>query len=501
MDRSISQETTTSKALRYSSPIYKFLNSKPATTLIILFELLICLAQGAQAIQEMGTDFGVYYLGATSIGPDYGLYSGFFDHKGPVYYLFLKHVGGLFEISIGGAFIAASATYVFWVLCIWVALGILQIKRGPASLLSLVSITLLLSQNSNATIALFQSGFVLLAIVAGYKYVITENWPWLAIALSASGMAALTRVDGAWVYLLVLFAVWKTRKSNTIIGLLKAFCGSSIFIILIFIYSEFSLNFDFFEFIENAIRFNLIDYAQLTRSGVGWGPINAVEIILFTGLPALLLLSFAPHLQKNKNLVQISFPMAISATSGLVFLVINSDKEYHALIFLAPIISAIFILTNDVDLSRLVGTGILLAAIVPPLYGVSLESATNMRCLISSSAPSCTYEKKEITVSLFEQFKDDNLTSEYLLNNAWPYILEGRKPTQNFTPEIPTLVEDTRFATAIFDSNKWEKVQRVVVRQELLDFIETYVPHSDLARFSYSPDQTGHFLVGVRNQE
>ena len=65
------------------------------------FFQLICSAFFALRLyDEWGTDYGIYYVGAiSSQQPDFGLYSDFFDFKGPLYYGFLRILSTLISYN------------------------------------------------------------------------------------------------------------------------------------------------------------------------------------------------------------------------------------------------------------------------------------------------------------------------------------------------------------------------------------------------------------------
>ena len=48
------------------------------------------------SLQILSSDYGAYYANAMFFNEKYSLYNEAFDHKGPIFYLFIKIIGSLF---------------------------------------------------------------------------------------------------------------------------------------------------------------------------------------------------------------------------------------------------------------------------------------------------------------------------------------------------------------------------------------------------------------------
>ena len=70
-------------------------------------------------LNEWGTDYGGYYAIARFLDEDYRLYKEAFDHKGPIYYIFLKCIGSLIGWGSKQAFVSLGITVSIYLLTIF----------------------------------------------------------------------------------------------------------------------------------------------------------------------------------------------------------------------------------------------------------------------------------------------------------------------------------------------------------------------------------------------
>ena len=127
--------------------------------LLLLFFFTPVLIWCFKELTNFGTDFGFYYSGAYFISDDYSLYKEFFDHKGPVFYLFLKIIGNLIGWGIPQSII--SLFFSLMVFFIPIAYFINKFCKTIFSKISmfLLSISILFGQTSNSSIAFFKKVF------------------------------------------------------------------------------------------------------------------------------------------------------------------------------------------------------------------------------------------------------------------------------------------------------------------------------------------------------
>ena len=92
-----------------------------------------------------GSDYGAYYTGAYYLDDNYRLYQEIFDHKGPVYYLFLKSIGTVIGWGHLQSYISLLTTMLVFYIPTY--LIIRSFTKQPAIILFSVIASLLLFGN------------------------------------------------------------------------------------------------------------------------------------------------------------------------------------------------------------------------------------------------------------------------------------------------------------------------------------------------------------------
>jgi hypothetical protein len=105
-------------------------------------------------LAQWGTDFGVYFVGGMSISDEYGLYTGFFDHKGPLYYAFIRLLSAAVPYSLIGAAVVLGITCAIWFASIDIGLRMLHLSKPVNAIVGFGAIAAFANQASNACLVL-----------------------------------------------------------------------------------------------------------------------------------------------------------------------------------------------------------------------------------------------------------------------------------------------------------------------------------------------------------
>jgi hypothetical protein len=140
------------------------LSQSRLTYIITCFIVIIILAiWSANLLTEWGVDFGVYYAGSYFLDEKYRIYNEFFTHKGPLYYLFLKAIGYFIGWGHWQAYLSLLLTMlIFYISIIFI---LINERITPLTFISgsLISLCLLYNQDTNSSIAFFQSSFLIIS--------------------------------------------------------------------------------------------------------------------------------------------------------------------------------------------------------------------------------------------------------------------------------------------------------------------------------------------------
>ena len=393
-------------------------------------------------LTEWGSDFGVYYVTASFLGDDYQLYKSAFDHKGPVYYLFIKGIGNFIGWGAIQAFMTLGITVLFYLLTIfYVAKHYLKDKILITVVVGL-SFATLFQQPSNVSIALFQSALLILFFHTNNLLQQNRKTIYLIISIFLLCMATLTRIDSV-IYILLfipLVIILGGRQKITIRKLVSGFSigilSSFVFIWIIFSYFGFSLN----DFYIHNVHFNNWYKLKNTLS-MFYRPVQ-FKYFITTGLfpITLILLSillnkifFQDERMQNTSLFKnIITPERILSLSTLVLSILaliysGSDKNYHAFILIPGIL--FFIISNlnliEKDIIKIIPAFIVYLIII---------SAYTLIPAVS------TLHKKENLFNPFDKYSDvkryeitvedmRSRTSAYIVGGrGWPYLFSGIKP-------------------------------------------------------------------------
>jgi hypothetical protein len=394
--------------------------------------LLTSMGWALKLSTEWGTDFGVYYVGAASFCKKYRLYLEHFDHKGPAYYFFLNVIG--FFISYG----AKQAVISVWLTVLFYFIGVGGLSalflRSAASFFwgILLAACSLYLQPTNASIALFQTGFLLWFFYFLKRYFDDGKMLDLCVGALLLSLAAFVRVDslgfGA-LYLLIPFYFRESWFRKLMIA------GTAQFLMLLICYLFFAVVYGYplRSFFEQNVIFNFIYKEANYQGGVtlmSYAP--SLKIILKSGLGLLLLLGgYFVFVCRNK-LHQPLFMLSVLCLSALLFLITGSTKNYHLFILYAGILFVMVGCAEHVLKQRVMQIVMVIFAIWIS-YNLSPGIVAGLEMVKGSGS---FLLPNELDVLLVEQASDSDRNFYLIDNRSWIYLFSGKVPLIPVNPSV-----------------------------------------------------------------
>ena len=415
----------------------KLINIAPTQSFTYLLQLAASIFFGLRLANEWGSDFGVYFVGGMSISSDYGLYSGFFDHKGPTYYAFIKLLSFVIPYSRLGATLVLSLTCLIWFVAISISLRMQRSARNASTIIMLMAVSVLLAQPSNSSIAIFLATLQVLALSNAIKFSKSGKNSSLIFSSIFLALAILTRIDAILVAPLVFYFVCKRRVDRSKIFIHFTLLTFSAVILLILILKEW-LHFSLPEFWQQAVVFNLTEYPKWT--GILGAKSHLFALMYLTknmilnGSLLIAILSLIAYRVKLGDLVRReSFWVFLYGLFAFAF--VGSGKDYHLFIFYVFLITGAILFFSEKQPAR---KGISLISL-----GCIFVSATwVVSTLVSQSSCLFTQVKcyQPYSELVSHSKKMDSRKVEFILNQGWPYLFMEKTPKVSFTPYFPLAV-------------------------------------------------------------
>ena len=414
---------------------------------LILFFLIPIACWCLKELTNFGTDFGVYYAGSYFISDDYSLYSEHFSHKGPFFYFFIKAIGNLI-----GWGVSQSLITLFLTLMVFYIPLILVIKKYCKTFLAkitmiLISISILFGQNSNSSIAFFQEGLLILSMLplVNKKYKLKD----FLITITFFSLAIFTRIDSIIFTPLLFIHLLRTYKNKNKTKKLFLFILFLTIPILFYLFFSSFFNFTLDQFIDSNFSFNSWYKENFFKSSDN----IFVSTFQYFKRPTALLLSsqslilpltgaltFAFFLKLKKtflfnrkinlflnNLIHhiniiiykenVSWLIGILAIGG--FILTNSDRDYHSLIFTCPLCFLIIVNINKFFKNF---SPIFLTLPLYLIYLYAFICGRGLYSLYKSSNYILPYNKT------LEYIKDNDVFPEIVGGRGWPYLFANKKP-------------------------------------------------------------------------
>lgn len=403
---------------------------------LLLLQLLVVIFYGLRILDEWGTDFGIYYVGANSTREDYGLYSGFFDLKGPLYYGFIKVLGFLIPYSVEGAVIVLSITALVWLMAVDLAAWLLVRGRLGRVVVGLGGVSALIAQPSNSSIGLFQASLVLISITLLVKYLRGSSNLWLISSVVLALVASLTRIDAIVVFAVIVTMALVFRRTASLRPLLLGVVAGGALTAAIALFLGTFLHFRMQEMWSQAVVFVIAHRWNINGGKFGlflvFSKSNTFLLLLASGIPFALLVAVFTR----ERLVRITDPAVVLIfLGGLMFIGLGSDKDYHLFVFYPIALAALAWLLADASAhftslkAVIVGLGLSSLLVLGSL-------AQQVSCLIVGEP--CSNRFSDIVA---ESAGNKSRSNVFFLNQGWPYLLAETKPSVDFNVFWPLAVE------------------------------------------------------------
>ena len=455
--------------------------------IIIFFVLLIW---SISLLTDWGSDFGTYYSGSYFLSENYNLYNEFFDHKGPFYYFFLKIIGYFIGWGHWQAYLSLFLTMLIFYLPVFVILVYERLEPIKFFTGTILSLCLLYDQQSNSSIAFFQSGLLLTSfwlLLKHHKSLIVQN-----ISFFFFTCAVFTRIDSLiFLPAYLVISMFINYQKNLIFFIKNIFFWIIISIIsfsILSYYFHFNIN-DFLIFnkefnnwyiqyttISSSVFYKFVDFIIRENSfKVLTSSLLIIPILLFStqltkGIYEIINYTKNFFLKrKEDHLISFNTYCLLIIFCGLFgWIATTSDKSYHILILLMPLLLFYFFNLRFLSIVQsgilsLMGVYCLIIILYTPIYKIH----KNPNCLVSQFCTSSNLNY--LYEDIFEFLKDDPDKEITILGaNGWIYLFSDKKPVTSignwafYYPENP-------FVTNLFTKQH----QRLLKRPKGYHFIIT----------------------------
>jgi hypothetical protein len=417
-------------------------------------QLATSIFYGLRLVNEWGTDFGVYFIGGMSIRSDFGLYSGFFDHKGPTYYAFIQLVSWLVPYSKFGAIITLSLTCAIWFSAIHIVLKSHKLGMISSALVMFLSISVLYGQPSNSSIAIFVAALQLISISSAIRFSRIGETKWLVFSAFFLVLASLTRIDSVIIVPLLLYFIYKKQEyRGRILLVFFSMCLTLFFTILI-LFAKL-LHFGLQDFWQQAIIFNFSVYPDFYGTFMANSHLVAAKYLLMTlikhGLLVLFLLLLVAFRIKPQNLFKMECFWVVIYGFFAYFLV-GSAKDYHLFIFYVFLFIGVIVFFSEQNTPK--NLFVLVSFVLLFVMAVSTMAYFTKQSICLITQEKCYEPYSEILVES-EKFSPRKV--EFVFNQGWPYLFIQTKPNISFTPYFPLAKSFDRVSESfIAESNSGE---------------------------------------------
>ncbi len=207
------------------------------------------------SLQILSSDYGAYYANAMFFNEKYSLYNEAFDHKGPIFYLFIKIIGSLFGWGGYFTFIPLFFSSFLFLLSFLYFLETLKLNKNKIYFLSVASIACLFNQSGNGSISFFIISLILFHLSFLIRFINYKKFYYYAFSALFLVSAILTRIDAAIFLILIIFQLIFFAKN------LRERIMCLIFVLSLFILTFISVsiyfNFTADLFLKSNLIFNI----------------------------------------------------------------------------------------------------------------------------------------------------------------------------------------------------------------------------------------------------
>jgi hypothetical protein len=421
----------------------------------ILFVAVLAL-WSPRLLIEWGTDYGVYYSGSFYITTifnsisDYKLYIEFFDHKGPVYYLFLKLVGNL----IGWGYFESVISLFLSLLVLYIPIYLI-VKKHTKTILSStfflgLALLLLYGQNANTSMAFFQSGLLIISFYLLLKS--KQKYVLIYFSYFFFLLAVFTRIDSILFLIPFLIAFYTFFRVNFFRGLnILIYYILSPFVIFFALKLYFS--FTFVEFYTHQFEFN-IWYSKMVMSNFFVKFYRPTHYALLTGSIFLFVVTYMLICILNKkskilhnvnnvkkklffrSIIENNYEEII-LTSVLICSILAwtqvTDKHFHLLVLTVPLFFTVIIQSRF--LLRPKYFQLVLLPII--FYGISVSliphwlklTKDNFQCFRD---PFCKYSPAKEYKLTVDSIRNNGFGEVHIVGGrGWTYFFSEAKPARS----------------------------------------------------------------------
>tara|TARA_B100000787_G_scaffold11909_1_gene8766 strand:- start:240 stop:1748 length:1509 start_codon:yes stop_codon:yes gene_type:complete len=292
-------------------------------------------------------DYGVYYNQAVNLSDDFRLYSGVFDTKGPLYFLFINKLSKIIGVGIIQSYLTLCITVCLFFTSIYYIASTKTKKNF--FLLFFFFISMLHQQNVNISLPLFQFAIQILSfffLMESFERKHLKNFNISCFLFILSFFTKIDVIVYLPVYLLRIFFFKDIKiKAYSIILFL-------VQILLIFLFLSYALDFSLEDFWWHNYIFNS------NASAGAWfrepflkifnSPFH-IYVLMFTGVMVIFVEIFNEVLKKqkinflnifkqNSSTIKFIFQILIILMGGFIWLWSGTDKNYHVLMITLPLI-------------------------------------------------------------------------------------------------------------------------------------------------------------------
>ncbi len=396
----------------------------------------------------MGSDYLTCLAFAKKIINSEIIYQDFFSHKGPYFFLYLAAFSKIIGFGQIQSWIILSITVVFFYLSVLLLCNKFRSDKIFVFTIIFIIASVLKNLSTNLILDLYLSTLIILSFLFIYNYFTTNKLIYLFFGYLTLSVLFFSRIDTT-IYLVGLtLYLFVFDKKNLIKKIFLIFFT----IFLSFFFLNFFFNIDLNNFLNQNLSFNISYKKELHGTFLNYFIRENHFTILLSSLilPVFIYIFYKKISNLNFANIFSNFDIVFVSIGIFLWFIIGSDKDYHVLILLGPIL--IFIIYNSEIYSEIENKlkvvfliislyGFLLSLLPAyKLFNNHLECVSNTPCDISSN-----YDEHKILEKYDIKFKSyllggksyfhlvsDNFVSNP--NNSWFYRME------NF--EHPKIVEN-----------------------------------------------------------
>lgn len=436
--------------------MYKLNKNFFFSALEFLFFLIAIYLWSTKLYLEWGTDFGIYYSGSFFTSTifnsenDYKIYSEFFTHKGPIYYLFLKIIGNIIGWGHHQAVFSLYLSVLVFFITIYFFIKKKVTNNTLAFFLILLSLLLLVGQPTNSSIAFFQMGLILISFI--FLIYSEKNRGYIHLSLIFLNLAIFTRID--FIIFIFPFLVFMgiqiyKKKFSTIKIFVFYFV---LFPIILISLLKFFFIFSIFDFYNHNFKFNLwykniffetnsiikylfikfhreVQFSIITKSFLLPIFIFILGLILKKKID---LKNSYSEISKKIKFESNDFVIASILLSGILIVFNSFDKQYHLLSISVPIL--FFIIYYSQAISQFKIIQILFIPFF--IYSYVLEFdfiigdfKKKLNCLNNIFCEYSDLHNYQTTINSIKQIRNNEV--HIIGGRGWVYFFSTKKPHQS----------------------------------------------------------------------